>query len=137
MRTQKRTKGFTLIELVITVAVIAILATVAFPSFVEQMRKSRRADGRAAVLDVQLKLERYRASNNSYAAGDSDTTLTTIGTTNESQDGHYDIVITWPGGAATNYLVTATAKGGQAADTDCPTLSINQDGTKGPAADCW
>jgi len=137
MRTRKKDKGFTLIELVITVAVIAILATIAFPSFVEQIRKSRRADARAAILDAQLKLERYRASNNSYSAGDSDTTLTTIGTTNESPDGHYDVVITWPGGAVTTYLVTATAKGGQANDTACPTLSINQDGTKGPSADCW
>src|SRR4030088_432992 len=61
-----RAKGFTLIELMITVVVIAILAAVALPAFNSQIRKSRRPEARNALLDLSGRAERLYSANNSY-----------------------------------------------------------------------
>lgn len=63
-----RFTGFTLIELMIVVAIVAILASVAYPSYQESVLKSRRAEGRAAVLAVLQQQERYMTQNNVYLA---------------------------------------------------------------------
>jgi len=63
----RQQRGFTLIELMIVVAVIAILAAIAVPSYLEQSRKGRRADASRAIGEFQLAMERWRAENPSYA----------------------------------------------------------------------
>jgi type IV pilus assembly protein PilE len=60
-------RGFTLIELMITVAVIAILAAVAFPSYQDSLRKSRRTDAKNALTQATANMERYYAEKNTYA----------------------------------------------------------------------
>jgi type IV pilus assembly protein PilE len=62
-----RNKGFTLIELMVTLAIVGILAIIAIPSFTEQIAKSRRAEAMRGLGDLQLRQERWRASNTSYA----------------------------------------------------------------------
>lgn len=62
----RKNRGFTLIELMIVVAVIAILATIALPAFNEQVRQSRRADAVAQMGAIKLAMERWRADNPSY-----------------------------------------------------------------------
>lgn len=66
MVTFRRPHGFTLIELMITVAIIAILGAVAFPSYMESVRKSKRAEGRVAMMEVLQQQERYMTQNNTY-----------------------------------------------------------------------
>lgn len=61
-----RQRGFTLIELMITVAIIAILAAVAFPAYTSQIAKGRRAEAKAMVLEASQWMERYYAENNRY-----------------------------------------------------------------------
>lgn len=63
-----RMRGFTLIELMITVVVVAILAAVAFPSYQDSLRKSRRTDGKNALTQAVANMERYYAERNSYAS---------------------------------------------------------------------
>ena len=63
----KRQRGFTLIELMITVAVIAILAAIAFPSYQDSLRKSRRTDAKNALTQAMANMERYYTENNTYA----------------------------------------------------------------------
>jgi type IV pilus assembly protein PilE len=125
----KKNSGFTLIELMIVVAVVAILAAIALPAYQDYVRKSRRAEAVAEMLDVQLQQEKWRANNNSYAV-----TAASVGAINTD---YYVFSIE----AATNsYTITATPQGAQANDkqygTPCSALAIDQSNTKTPA-DCW
>jgi type IV pilus assembly protein PilE len=105
-----RQKGFTLIELMIVVIVVAILASIAIPSYLEQSRKGRRADAVQAVGDLQLRLERWRAENPAYDNCSGCTSGTYPTYTNTP---YYNIGLT---ANATTYTVTATPAGAQAGD---------------------
>jgi type IV pilus assembly protein PilE len=120
-----RTQGFSLIELMIAVAVVGILLAVALPSYQSSVRKGRRAEAINAINAVQQAQERWRANHANYASNldatpDADTLPNVSATTPNS---YYALAIdrssTSPG---TTYTVTATATGPQAADTVCATL---------------
>ena len=77
----KRQRGFTLIEVMITVAIVAILAAIAFPSYQDSMRKSRRADSKNALTQAVANMERFYAQNNGYCIAASCATMTTCNST--------------------------------------------------------
>lgn len=111
-------RGFTLIELLIVIAVVAILAAIAIPAYTEQVRRTHRADAISGVSDIQLRQERWRANNPTYAASMDDLMGSAASTTSfNTSHSYYDFVIS--GASATGYTVTANAKGAQEADTDC------------------
>lgn len=129
--------GFTLIELMIVVMVIAVLAAIAIPNYLEQSRKGRRADAVRAVGDVQLAMERWRAECSTYADlsackdHDGDGTV-------ESGEGvypslpadseFYDIELS--GQDADTYVVTAEPKGKQTGDRCINLVGNNTDKQK-------
>jgi type IV pilus assembly protein PilE len=123
--------GFTLIELMIVVAVIGILAAIAYPSYQDSLRKSRRADAYTSLLSLQMDQEKYRANNTTYAAD-----IATLGSSATSDEGYYTIAIT--ASSASGFTATASAVTGtsQAGDTGCGTITINQNGKAG-ALGCW
>lgn len=132
---QRKHKGFTLLELMITVAVITILATIAYPAYQDYVLRAKRADAKAGLLSLRQAQEKYRANCVQYADGIHSSTRTCVsggdhdlvhGAT--SPDGNYNLSISNAG--STTYKLTATATGSQTADSDCKTLSIDQDGTK-------
>lgn len=119
--------GFTLVELMIVVAIIGILAAIAIPAYSGYVTRAKRADGKAALLNLQLAQEKYRANCPQYANGIHASTLTCVagGSHNlvanvASSDGYYALAIT--SGDATTYTLTATPN---FTDAKCGTLGIN------------
>jgi type IV pilus assembly protein PilE len=115
-------RGFTLIELVIAVVLVAILAAVAIPAFTDAIRKGRRSEALASLSALQQAQERWRANHSSYSTDMSSAGLnqptTSIGS------GYYGIAIT--AASATDYELTATATAGksQANDADCQVMAV-------------
>lgn len=155
----KATRGFTLIELMVTVVVIAILAAVAYPSYTDAVRKSRRAEGKNALLKTAQLQERLYTTSGSYTTdlaplfGLSPGARVYSG--EDPTSGYYTItaVAAAPasGGLAQGYTLTATPGGAPAGsaqgtftDPICGNLTLTSTGIRGydssPAADrttCW
>jgi type IV pilus assembly protein PilE len=117
----KRVRGFTLIELMIVVAVIAILAAVAVGQYNKQIRKSRRAEAKQVLADLSLRQEKWRSNHNKYLGADSTAANKTLfGAFGTSS--YYTITL-GTNESATDYTVTATPSGDQARDA-CGTLTL-------------
>lgn len=137
----KAQNGFTLIELMITVAIIGILAAVAYPSYTQYIVKSNRSAAETFILGVANKQEQYMLDARQYAAD-----LATLGLSNLPSEisGNYTVNVTADNTAAPpTYTVTAIPTGTQATrDTQCGAVTIDQSGTKGEGGtgtvtDCW
>jgi type IV pilus assembly protein PilE len=115
--------GFTLIELMIAVAVVGILTAIALPAYNDSIRKSRRSEAFTALANIQQAQERYRGNNTRYA-----TSLTELAITNaQTSSGYYNLTAsatsaTW----GTTYVATASGVDGtsQAKDSQCRNLSV-------------
>ncbi len=113
-------RGFTLIELMIGVAVTGILSTVALPSFEGQLQKSRRADVLVATMTVQTAQERFRSNTATYG------NLAEIGVPAASAAKHYTLQIT--ANDADGFELLATANGLQARDVACRYMQLRSVG---------
>lgn len=109
-------KGFTLIELVITIAIVGILAAVAIPLYEKQSMKQRRSDAIVALTTAQGEMERDRSDNGVYAPSGL--------TTTNSPKGYYTVNVAI-NNSGENYTLTATAGGVQIPDTNCRKLILN------------
>jgi len=111
-----RIKGFTLIELMIVVAIIGILAAIAYPSYQNSVEKARRSDAQGALLGLANAMERHFTANNSYlGAGSPNTGSPSIYPDEVPMDGNtkfYDLTIS--AATASTYTLRATPKNGQA-----------------------
>ncbi len=131
-------KGFTLIELMIVVAIIGILASIAYPSYIDYVTRSARSEGVAAVMRVANLQEQYYLDNRAYA-----TDMTELGLSASpfvTEHGHYSVAST----GTTSFTITATAQGTQASrDSTCATITMTSAGKKGPVdsngklLECW
>lgn len=128
-----KSKGFTIIEVLIVVAILGILAAIAIPQVTKYTTNARRADGKTALLAAAHAMERYYTNNYNYGEMDGgEYKGATIPAT--SEQGYYSLNVT----AADDFEFTieATAQGRQASDTTCLVMEINQLGEKSPPA-CW
>jgi len=119
-----RSRGFTLIELMIAVAVIAILAAVAYPSYRDQITKSHRADAKTALLALAQRMERFYTERSTYVGA-------SVGAAgiypNKSDQGYYNLSITAQ--TADAFTIKAAPTGQQAGDK-CGSYLFNQLGQK-------
>jgi type IV pilus assembly protein PilE len=141
--------GVTLMELLIVIAIVGLLAGIAFPSYQDSVRKSRRSDAMTAIAEIQMAQQKLRANCVVYAqnigTGDvcgANAAASTIQARSTSAEGFYALALSAASG--TGYTVTATAQGAQADDqvggTTCNLVltvsAANPDGVRTPA-DCW
>ena len=138
-----KVRGFTLIELMITVAIVGILASIAFPSYQNQVRKSRRSEAVAEISKIQQAQERWRANCPTYSESITAATTGCVNTSGLNITSVTDARYTYTLSNVTNnaYLITATAVTGssQASDTNCTSLTVNVNNgtaTNAPVA-CW
>jgi type IV pilus assembly protein PilE len=133
--------GFSLIELMITVAIVAILAAIAVASYSSYVRKTNRTDATRVMLADAQSLQRCYSQNFTYTPAGG--CPTPAGTTT-SPRGFYSVTITTP--TATSYTITATpVKVPQTKDTNCASFKLTSDGTQSSSnsggtdstATCW
>ena len=133
------TRGFTLIELMIVIVIVGILFAFALPTYERSVLRGHRADAQGILMNISAREERFLAQNNTYTADINTAAGLNMGTTT-SNNGYYNLSVAACGGVsiATCYLLTATATGGQATDTDCATIPLSSTGvTSGTTATCW
>jgi type IV pilus assembly protein PilE len=132
---QHRQSGLTLIELMVTVSIIAIIAAVAFPAYERQSLKAKRTDGIGLLMEIAAKQERYIVDHQEYA-----TSLSDMGySSGATAKGYYEVKVETSNNDQ-SYLLTATPQGGQA-DDECGALYLDNLGNRtwenSSAQKCW
>ena len=143
LKTIRGIGGYTLIELMIAVAIVGILAAVVYPSYTDGVNRSRRAEAMTALARIATMQEQYYADHRTYA-----TDMTDLGFSADpyvTENGYYSIDTAAVTAITTDYIITATAAGMQAsADGQCTSFSwdyLGQKTAKKGSADnsseCW
>ncbi len=129
----KASSGFTLIELMIAVAVVSILAAIAYPSYQDHIRKSRRAEAQSFMMAVAARQQQFLVDTRSYSESLSDVGVPTPDNVTRA----YAVELAASAAPSPSFLLTATPREAQARER-CGTLSIDQNGSKVAAhSGCW
>ena len=123
--------GFTLIELMIAVAVIGILASIAYPSYQGYVKNARVSDGQTKLMEIAGRLERCFTETYDYTERGDGSACVSLPVS--SDDGYFQLSGSL---SASTYTLTATHNGNQVKDA-CKTMTIDQTGNTTPESGCW
>ncbi len=136
-----RMRGMTLIELMVVLAIVAILSTLAVGSYRRYVMRANRTDATSALLRIQVAEEKFFLQNNVYTV---DLSAAGLNVASPTPNGFYTLAVTGDPNStnniATSFRATATATGAQTADTSCATLTITDQGLRSSApstTECW
>jgi type IV pilus assembly protein PilE len=137
---RNRQRGFTLIEVMIVIAVLGVIVAIAYPSYTEQVRKSRRAEGMGELLDLADRMERFYSDRGTYVGASLGTAATDIYPTTSAK-GYYTLSIASQSATAFSVSAAPTSKGKQNEDK-CGTFSLTSQGVKSVSNstyldECW
>lgn len=138
----RKQAGFTLVELMITVAIIGILAAIVYPSYVDYMRRSHRAEAKTILMEAAQRLERSFTQNNSYTVADSFLSDSDLDQSPKEGDAMYDISLDVEDDGASFTLTADPVDDGFMATDACAGLTIDNTGKKdvtgdAEVQDCW
>ena len=141
---RKAPRGFTLIEVMIVVAMVAILAAIAIPSYQNYIRKTRRTDAKNALLDLATREEKFYSINNKYSTTASDLGYSAFPyAVNSTGNSYYNLSVGFKGTDTGTFQAKATPTGAQLNDKDCYEFTIDNTGLRGnnsntlPTDKCW
>jgi type IV pilus assembly protein PilE len=155
MKHKSRQAGFTLVELIVAMLILATLAAIAIPSYNSYVLRSHRSEAKSALLDLASLEERYFSTNNNYTAVPSNLGYPGASAPFYIGSGSYYQVVqiglvnaTAPSGTSSGspatFYITANAVNGQVADTACASFTVNSAGQQtatgtdsNPNVDCW
>jgi type IV pilus assembly protein PilE len=131
-----RSRGFSLIEVLLTCVIVGILAAIALPSYQKQIQKTRRSDAKSALIGAAGQMERYFTERSTYATATLGSGGVYAATT---ENGYYTLSLA--NLSATTYTLSATPAGAQTGD-NCGTMTYTEQGVKGvtgslPVNECW
>lgn len=142
-RTSRRQRGVTLLELMAVVTILAILASVAVPTYRRYLIRTQRSEAKIALLQLQTAQEKFYMQNNSFTDNVSDASPDGLGLPATTETGKYTVEVVLADDGQT-YEATAAPRtgGGQTDDEECASFTINQRGTKGVSGTsdvqrCW
>jgi type IV pilus assembly protein PilE len=130
---QARISGFSLIELMVVIAVVGIIAAIAMPSYQQHIQKTRRVDAKTELTRLAALEEQFYARKNQYSDNLNDVlnvAAGTYGTYVTANGGYYSITLSKPNGSNERYLITAQAQGAQLKDDNCEKLTLDNFGEK-------
>jgi type IV pilus assembly protein PilE len=143
---RRRPRGFTLVELLIAIVIVAILSAIAIPGYRSYVQRAQRTEAKAALLRIQGAQEKFFVQYNRYAAALAPAPPDGLGVPRTTETGLYVLALGLLDAGA-GFSVTATARAGGAQDDDarCATFTIDHNGLKGARSsagaettqECW
>lgn len=130
----QKIKGFSLVELMVVIAIIAILASIGIPMYSNYVLKSHRSEAQAELLSAANAADSFEIKNGEFPSGSD---ITSFWNSSTTKNGYY--TLSYDANGSVDYTITATATGSQADDTPCTSIELEVNGAivnKTPA-ECW